>query len=326
MLSGEGMGLAAMKKVQLIKRLTNQSHNQQVMAVNSLVQFLAHEKDADEAREQEYERQQREKDRILRRIMDSNLRMCGIGFRQAQQHTVEAREQERVLMQKQRGIMRRIMDSNTRVLGQGYNKLIEASKANKIHLQNRMQNLIKSLTDKDLSMKIAAYNSLKQRKLMLDGVGLENALSEKLKIRLIRKLTDSSFNLQVMGVHALKAFLQSERDLDAQDKADHERKQAEKLRILRRIMDSNIRMCGIGFRQAHQYTVDAREKEIFLMQRQRGIMRRILDSNTRILAQGYNALLSSSKANKAYLQTKLRSILKSLTDKDLSYKIQAYNT
>jgi Pyruvate/2-oxoacid:ferredoxin oxidoreductase gamma subunit len=325
MLGGEGMGTANMKKVQLIKRLTNQSHNQQVMAVNSLVQFLVHEKDLDEARRQKYERQQREKDRILRRIMDSNLRMCGIGFRQAQQHTVEAREKERVLVQKQRGIMRRILDSNTRVMAQGYNKLVEASKDNKIHLQNLMRNLIKSLTDIDLSMKIAAYNGLKQRKLMLDGVGLENKLSEKLKIRLIRKLTDSSYNLQVMAVHGLKEFLQFERELDAEEKADHERKQAEKSRILRRIMDSNLRMSGIAFRQAHQHTQQTREKEILLTQRQRGIIRRILDSNTRLLAQGYNALLSSSKASLTHLRTKLKSIIQSLTSQDTQFKIQAYN-
>jgi hypothetical protein len=87
MLNGKGMGTAGMKKVQLIKRLTNQSHNQQVMAVNSLREFLAHERDLDETRKQEYQRQQAEKSRILRRIMDSNVRMCGIGFRQAHQHS-----------------------------------------------------------------------------------------------------------------------------------------------------------------------------------------------------------------------------------------------
>jgi Pyruvate/2-oxoacid:ferredoxin oxidoreductase gamma subunit len=159
MLNGKGMGTAGMKKVQLIKRLTNQSHNQQVMAVNSLREFLAHERDLDETRKQEYQRQQAEKSRILRRIMDSNVRMCGIGFRQAHQHTVESRDKEILLMQRQRGIMRRILDSNTRVMAQGYNKLLEASKANKAHLQNRMRSLIKSLKDNDLGFIITAYNS-----------------------------------------------------------------------------------------------------------------------------------------------------------------------
>jgi hypothetical protein len=50
MLNGKGMGTAGMKKVQLIKRITNQSHNQQVMAVNSLREFLTHERDQDEKR------------------------------------------------------------------------------------------------------------------------------------------------------------------------------------------------------------------------------------------------------------------------------------
>jgi sugar-specific transcriptional regulator TrmB len=159
MLNGKGMGTAGMKKVQLIKRITNQSHNQQVMAVNSLREFLTHERDQDEKRKQEYQRQQAEKSRILRRIMDSNIRMCGIGFRQAHQYTVDAREKEILLMQRQRGIMRRILDSNTRILAQGYNKLLEASKANKAHLQHRMRTLIKSLKDKDLGFVITAYNS-----------------------------------------------------------------------------------------------------------------------------------------------------------------------
>jgi len=40
MLSGAGMGEAEMKKIQLIKRLTNQGHNLQVMACNTLKDFL----------------------------------------------------------------------------------------------------------------------------------------------------------------------------------------------------------------------------------------------------------------------------------------------
>jgi hypothetical protein len=40
--------------------------------------------------------QSKQKERILKRIMDSNLRMSGIAYRQAHQHTIEAREKERV--------------------------------------------------------------------------------------------------------------------------------------------------------------------------------------------------------------------------------------
>jgi DNA-binding transcriptional regulator LsrR (DeoR family) len=68
----------------------------QIMAVNGIKEFLRVERLLDEAEVERMLAQAKEKERILRRIMDSNLRMCGIGFRQAHQHTVEARDKERV--------------------------------------------------------------------------------------------------------------------------------------------------------------------------------------------------------------------------------------
>merc|ERR1712227_759814 len=88
-------------KVQLIKRLTNQGHNFQVMAVNSIREFLTSERDLEERMREEFERQQKENDRILRRIMDVNARFMGMGFRQALQWTVAEREKEQVLINKQ---------------------------------------------------------------------------------------------------------------------------------------------------------------------------------------------------------------------------------
>merc|ERR1711881_178269 len=104
------------KKAQLIKRLTNQGHNLQVMAVNCLREFLTDARLQDELARTEFERQQKEKDRILRRIMDQNARFMGMGFRQALQFTVTAREAEIALMAKQRGIMRSMCDSGARLM------------------------------------------------------------------------------------------------------------------------------------------------------------------------------------------------------------------
>merc|ERR1711982_54492 len=98
------------------------------MAANALQEFLASEREREERERAEYERQQKEKDRILRRIMDANLRMAGVGFRQALQWTIAAREAEIALMRRQRGIMRRIVDSNVRLMSAGYNKLLESWK------------------------------------------------------------------------------------------------------------------------------------------------------------------------------------------------------
>merc|ERR1711904_226594 len=168
-----------------------------------------------------------------------------------------AREAEIALMAKQRGIMRRIVDGNVRLMGAGWNKLLEEWKARNGMLKDKLKFVIKALTDKDANYKLMAYNQMKQRMLMLNGVGLGD--SEMKKVQLIKRLTNQGHNLQVMGVNSVREFLVSERD-----------------RILRRIMNGNHRMMGTGFRQALQWTVFARDAERALIAKQRGIMRRIV--------------------------------------------------
>merc|ERR1711976_110239 len=282
MLNGVGMGDAEMKKIQLIKRLTNQGYNLQVVAVNAVKEFLESERDREEREREEFERQQKEKDRILRRIMNGNLRMMGTGFRQALQWTVADREAEIALMAKQRGIMRRIVDSNVRLMSAGWNKLLEEWKARNGMLKDKLKFVIKSLTDKDASYMLMAYNAMKQRMLMLNGVGMGDAGMKK--VQLIKRLTNQGHNLQVMGVNAVREFLSSERHREELERLERERQQKEKDRILRRIMDSNVRFMGMGFRQSMQWTIAAREAEIALMRRQRGIMRRIVDSNVILMS------------------------------------------
>merc|ERR1719337_575160 len=242
MLNGVGMGDAGMKKCQLIKRLTNQGYNLQVMAVNAVREYLTSERDREEREREEYERQQKEKDRILRRIMNGNLRMMGTGFRQALQWTVHDREAEIALMAKQRGIMRRIVDSNVRLMSAGWNKLLESWKARNGMLKDKLKFVIKALTDKDANFMLMAYNQIKQRCLMLNGVGMGDAGMKK--VQLIKRLTNQGHNLQVMGVNAIREYLTSERDREERERLEFERQQKEKDRILRRIMNGNLRMMG----------------------------------------------------------------------------------
>merc|ERR1712019_229929 len=108
----------------------------------------------------------------------------------------------------------------------------------------------------------------------------------KLKIRLLRKLTDTGYNLQVMAINAVREFLASERDREERERLEYERQQREKDRILRRIMDKGLRQMGQGFRQAWQWMEADREKERALIAKQRGIMRRIVDSNVRLMSAG----------------------------------------
>merc|ERR1711981_856318 len=323
MLNGVGLGDAEMKKVQLIKRLTNQGHNLQVMGVNAVREYLTSEREAEERAREEFERQQKEKDRILRRIMNVNLRFMGTGFRQALQWTVHDREAEIALMAKQRGIMRRIVDSNVRLMSAGWNKLLESWKARNGMLKEKLRFVIKTLTDKDAAFTLMAYNQMKQRMNMLNGVGLGDA--EMKKVQLIKRLTNQGHNLQVMGVNSIREYLTSERDREEREREEYERQQKEKDRILRRIMNSNVRMMGTGFRQALQWTVAARERERLLMLKQRGIMRRIVDKNARMISAAYNKMMEEYKTNQNALKEKLRFVIKSLTDKDAQFMLMAYN-
>merc|ERR1712228_507359 len=227
--------------------------------------------------------------------------------------------------QRQRGIMRRMVDSNVRLMGAGYNKLIESWKARTAYLKDKLKFVIKTLTDADAQMTMMAYNGLKQRKLMLEGVGFGEDAAQKLKLRLIRKLTDQGFNLQSMAVVQLFEFLKSEREREEAERLEYERQQKEKDRILRRIMDSNVRFMGMGFRQANQWALAEAERERTLMQKQRGIMRRMIDPNVRLMGAGYNKLIESWKARTAYLKDKLKFVIKTLTDVDAAQTLMAYN-
>merc|ERR1712087_754858 len=265
----------------------------------------------------------KEKDRILRRIMDSNVIFMGMGFRQANQWALAEAERERALMAKQRGIMRRMVDSNVRLMGAGYNKLIEEWKARQGMLKDKLKFVIKTLTDKDAQMSLTAFNGLKQRALMLSGVGMGDAQMKK--IALIKRLTNQGFNLQCMAVNQLFEFLKSEREREEAARLEYERQQKEKDRILRRIMDSNVRFMGMGFRQSNQWALAEAERERALMAKQRGIMRRMVDSNVRLMGAGYNKLIEEWKARQGMLKDKLKFVIKTLTDKDAQMSLMAFN-
>merc|ERR1711957_1026894 len=234
MLNGVGMGDADMKKCQLIKRLTNQGHNFQVMGVICIREFLKDARICEENDRLQAERDLKEKDRILRRIMDTNARFMGMGFGQALQFTVAAREAEIRLMQRQRGIMNRMVDSNARLMGAGYNKLVEEWKAKNGAMKEKLRFVIAALTDKDKMFTLMAYNAMKQRAMMLSGVGMGDA--EMKKCQLIKRLTNQGHNFQVMGVNCVREFLKDTRIIEENNQLEFERQQKEKDRILRRIM------------------------------------------------------------------------------------------
>merc|ERR1712046_492140 len=163
--------------------------------------------------------------------------------------------------------MRRIVDSNVRLMSAGWNKLLEEWKARNGMLRDKLKFVIKALTDKDANYMLMAYNQMKQRMLMLNGVGMGDAGMKK--VQLIKRLTNQGYNLQVMAVNAVREFLTSERDREEQERLEYERQQREKERILRRIMDKGLIQLGQGFRQAFIWMESEREKERAMMLKQR---------------------------------------------------------
>merc|ERR1711953_981299 len=98
--------------------------------------------------------------------------MQGQAYRQIKVNCEEEAEKERVLMAKQRGIMRRIVNSNVRLMGMGYNKLLEEHKARMNEIKNQLKFVLKTLTDKDANFVLMAYNGLKEKCNMLNGIGM----------------------------------------------------------------------------------------------------------------------------------------------------------
>merc|ERR1712100_528492 len=141
------------------------------------------------------------------------------------------RAAEIALMAKQRGIMRRIVDSNVRLMSAGWNKLLESYKARNGMLREKLKFVIKALMDKDAMFTMMAYNAMKQRMNMLNGVGMGDAGMKK--VQLIKRLTNQGHNLQVMGVNSIREYLASERDREERERLEYERQQKEKDRILR---------------------------------------------------------------------------------------------
>merc|ERR1712007_70287 len=186
--------------------------------------------------------------------------------------------------------------------------------------KEKLKFVIKALTDKDAMFTLQAFNGLKERCNMLNGVGMGDAGMKK--VQLIKRLTNSAFNLEVQAVNALKDFLKSERVREEAERLEFERQQKEKDRLLRRMMDGNLRVMGQALRQFQLHAEAEAKKERARMAKQRGIMRRIVDSNVRLMGMGYNKLVEESKARKAALKEKLKFVIKALTDKDAQFILQ----
>merc|ERR1712218_570360 len=127
---------------------------------------------------------------------------------------------------------------------------LEGDKQRKTYLKNKLKFIFSTIGDVDAANILAAYNGLKENKLKMDGVGYENDIGNKLKIRLMRRLTNGAFNLQLMALRAIKGFLKKERDTDKDIRDKMVKDRWNKDRCLRRLLFSNLRLVGLGFNKA----------------------------------------------------------------------------
>jgi hypothetical protein len=176
MMEGVGLSDKEAKKSQLLKRLTNKGFDLTVQGWNKLIDFNKWARQCEKDSEAQHERDQKEKERIIKRIMNKGLRDTGTAFRQALIFTNDQVDKERMLMFKQRGIMRKILDTNTRLMGMGFNKLLESWKSTQATVKSKMKFILQSLTDKDKLFTLQAYNGLKSQKLASDGIGSSSQL------------------------------------------------------------------------------------------------------------------------------------------------------
>ena len=72
-------------------------------------------------------------------------------------------------------------------------------------LKEKLRFVIKALSDKDAQFTVQAYNGLKQRMLMLNGVGMGD--SQMKKVQLIKRLTNRGYDMQVQAINAFIDFL-----------------------------------------------------------------------------------------------------------------------
>lgn len=255
--------------------------------------------------------------KILMKFINRNVRLLAQSWRMLQVNKQQELKKIRDLIVKKRGILRRILYSNTRLMAMGFNKLLLEYKLRMKFLKEKLRFVIKSLSDKDSVFVLKAYNGLKERKRMLDGIGLGR--DEINRNKLLKMLTNSGYKLQAQGYNTLKYFCEFQKKSDQllQKKLENDLKN--KSRILKRILYANLRVEGKCFRLLFLNKKHQLEKEQNLALKLRGICKRVLEKNIRLMSMGYNKLVEEHLAKQTKLKKKIKFVIRSLMDKDTQY-------
>jgi hypothetical protein len=165
----------------------------------------------------------------LSKLCERLCKMAEGSLRGLKYGTLEKLRKNHQLFERKKAVCKMVLDANFRLQAQGWNTMMAFYSSHMAMVKDRMKFILSTLTNQDSASLHAAYHSLVERKRMLDGVGSSNC-SQK-KIQLIKRLTSTSHNLQVMACNCLQDFLRSERAREDSEKLEQERQQKEKNRI-----------------------------------------------------------------------------------------------
>lgn len=293
------------------------------MSINSLKEFLKDDRELSDKNQKDLEKQNKDKDRTIKKIMDSNIKLLGQAFRQASTFTRNETDKERQLTNKQRGIIRRMLDANTRFMGMALNKLFDWYMLRKKYIETNMKFVLRGLTDKDFKYVLMAYNILKQRKRKLDGVG--KGTQETLKNNLIKRLLDKNFNLVMQAWNTLLDNNKWDKFNEANDQNNFLNKEKTRNRALRRIITTAFNDQTLAFKllKINCYIETHHSKDNQL--KQKAIILRIVNSNMRLLGLAFNKLVAESKMENKKLDNTVKFVIEILYHKDKMFTLMAYN-
>jgi len=128
------------------------------------------------------EKVQQAKYKVIQRVVSAKKRLMAMGWRQSKMFMKDDAEYEQKMINKLRGCIFRMTDKNYALMSGGFTVLKDNYDIVRQKMKGKLQFVIKTLIDKDSLSKFKAYNNLKERKLIFDGVGFGDAAMKKIQL------------------------------------------------------------------------------------------------------------------------------------------------
>ena len=268
-------GRAGTLKTRMLAMLMDKNFTLMVQGMTTLRKYNKIETQRLELETAEFERTQLKRSHVMKIMTNQAYRDMTSTFKHLTYVAEKIQAQDQAALIKQRGICKRIIDSNVRFMAMGFNKLVEAHAAKQARIREKIKIIIQMLNDQQALYVMMAYNGLKEVRNKSHCIGYSR--SELLREQLIRRLCDRGYNLGLQAVTSLRTFLRTEREADV-------RNQTTKDRILRRLMDENLRFLGQAMRMLQYHAKEETETERVKTLKLRGMCNRFASKNSRLMS------------------------------------------